>query len=173
MTVQKVIPKDTEKENEKYLIFLDYILDKLKNGRPAGISLRNLASDYKTEMGTVLDRQELKEFIQLYGGIYFDKAEESIDRLKIKDKTTKILLKYGSIRDYLKQQENQSSSLDNLKTSITINNKTTDNNIPVTIPSKKKTIFGVGVWQIIIMVFFGFLTIAAMFYIAYRQGVFE
>lgn len=106
MTVQKVTPKDPKKKNEKYLIFLDYILDKLKNGRPAGISLRNLASDYKTEMGTTIDSQELKEFIQLYGGIYFDKVKKSIDRLKIKDKTIKILLKFGSIREYLIQQGN-------------------------------------------------------------------
>ena len=97
-------------KNEKYLIFLDYALDKLKNGRPAGISLRNLVSDYKTETRRTLDNSEQKEFMQLYNGLYFDKAENSIDRLKIKDETTKILLKYGSIREYLKQQENQSSS---------------------------------------------------------------
>lgn len=106
MTVQKVISKDPKNENEKYLIFLDYILDKLKNGRPAGISLRNLVSDYKTEMGTIIDRQELKTFMQLYNGLYFDRVKSSIDRLKIKDKTIKILLKYGSIREYLKQQGN-------------------------------------------------------------------
>jgi hypothetical protein len=105
MPVEKVIPKDPEKENEKYLIFLDYILDKLKNGRPAGISLRNLASDYKTEMGTTLARNELKEFMQLYNGLYFDKAENSIDRLKIKNEAIRILLKYGSIREYLKQTD--------------------------------------------------------------------
>jgi hypothetical protein len=115
MTVQKVIPKDPEKENEKYLIFLDYILAKLKNGRPAGISLRNLAGDYKAEMGTTLDREELKEFIQLYGGIYFDKADKSIDRLKIKDKTIKILLKFGSIREYLNQQGNN-ENIDQIST---------------------------------------------------------
>jgi hypothetical protein len=34
MTVQKVIQKDPKNENEKYLIFLDYILAKLKNDRP-------------------------------------------------------------------------------------------------------------------------------------------
>lgn len=106
MTVQKVTPKDPKKENEKYLIFLDFILDKLKNGRPAGISLRNLASDYKTEMSTTLDRTELKEFEQLYDGLYFDKVKSSIDRIKIKNKTIRILFKYGSIREYLKQQNN-------------------------------------------------------------------
>src|SRR5690606_32381564 len=88
------------------LIFLDYILDKLKNGRPAGISLRNLASDYKTETGTILDRTELKEFMQLYNGLYFDKANNCIDRIKIKNETIKILLKHGSIREYLNQQGN-------------------------------------------------------------------
>ena len=118
MTVQKVISKDPKKENEKYLIFLDYILDKLKNGRPAGISLRNLASDYKTEMGTIIDRQELKTFMQLYNGLYFDKVKSSIDRLKIKDETTKILLKYGSIREYLNQQKLDTSPTKQYKKSL-------------------------------------------------------
>lgn len=127
MTVQQIIPKVPQKKNEKYLIFLDYILDKLKNGRPAGISLKNLASDYKTEMGTTIDNSEQKEFMQLYNGLYFDKANNSIGRIKIKDETTKILLKYGSIREYLKQQENQSSSKSNAPTqpAITAAAKTT------------------------------------------------
>lgn len=107
MTVQKVIHKDPQKENEKYLIFLDYTLEKLRNGRSSGISLRNLASDYKSEMGTSLDRDELKEFVQLYDSIHFDKVKESIDRLIIKKEAVRILLKYGSIREYLKQQANK------------------------------------------------------------------
>lgn len=104
MTVQKVIPKDPRIENEKYLIFLDFILDKLKDGRPAGISLRNLASDYETAMKTMLDNNELKEFVQLYDRIYFEKVKTSIDRIKIKNEAARILLEYGSIREYLKQQ---------------------------------------------------------------------
>ncbi|HSO88743.1 MAG TPA: hypothetical protein VLQ91_19475 [Draconibacterium sp.] len=106
MIVQKVIPIDPKKENEKYLIFVDYILVKLKNGRPAGISIRNLASDYKTEMGTTFDSQELKEFIQLYDGLYFNKFKSSIDRLNIKNNTVRILSEYGSIGEYLKQHGN-------------------------------------------------------------------
>ena len=104
MTAQKVILKDPKKENEKYLIFLDYTLDKLRNGRPSGISLRNLASDYKSEMGTSLSYDELKEFMRLYDGVHFDKAKESIDRIIIKNKAVRILLKYSSMREYLKQQ---------------------------------------------------------------------
>lgn len=104
MAVQKLIPKDPQKENEKYLIFLDYTLDKLRNGRPSGISLKNLASDYKTEMGTSLDHDELKEFVQLYDGVHFDKVKESIDRLIIKKEADRILLKYNSIREYLNQK---------------------------------------------------------------------
>lgn len=104
MTVQKVIPKDPQKENEKYLIFLDYTLDKLRRGRPSGISLRNIASDYKSEMKTMLNHDELKEFAQLYEDIHFEKVKESIDRLIIKKEAVRILLKYGSIREYLSQQ---------------------------------------------------------------------
>lgn len=107
MTVQKVIPKDPQKESEKYLIFLDYTLDKLRKGRPAGISLRNIASDYKSEMGTLLSYDDQKEFMRLYDGVHFDKAEKSNDRIIIKNKAIRILLKYGSMRDYSKHQANK------------------------------------------------------------------
>lgn len=135
--------------NEKYLNFLDYVLSKLKNGRPSGISLRNLADNYKLETGITLSRDEQKEFIQIYDEKWFTK--ENIDRLKIKQQSIDVLYEYGSIGEYLKQK-NQSSLKNDLR-----NNTNTQNSAPTKQPTKTATTIGGVMLAVIIAVVSGII----------------
>lgn len=108
MAVEIVIETDDKMKREKYILFLDYVLKKLKNGRTAGISLRNLSSDYKTEMGTTIGSSEQKEFLQLYDGKWFNK--EAIDRIKITRFAIDTLAECGNVREYFNKYNNQDLS---------------------------------------------------------------
>ena len=166
MPVQKVIPEDkspNKYEEMDYDVWIDINMKNICNKERGRVEYVNRKNSHPNKYETQKLIDELSKL---------DLADANALTASLTRKGEKVC-KAGGWIEYLKQQGNQSSDLESLETSITINNTTTDNNIPVTIPSKKKTILGVGVWQIIIMVFFGILTLAAMFYIAYRQGVFE
>jgi hypothetical protein len=166
MAVQKVVHEDKSPNKNKemdYDVWIDINIKNICNKGRGRIEYINRENRHPNKYETQKIVDELSKL---------DLADANALTASLTKKGEEVC-KAGGWIEYLKQQENQSSSLDNLETSITINNTIRDNSIPVTIPSKKKTIFGVGVWQIIIMIFFGILTLVAMFYIAYRQEVFE
>jgi hypothetical protein len=126
MGIERVVEKDKEKQSEKYLLLLDYLLVKLKTGRPSGISFNNILKEYRSEMGTTLDGDEQREFWVLHEGKYFEHINNSIDRIKLT----------GKAKEYFNQ-----SSLVNREM---IN----DNNKPHATPPKKITR---GEWWMIIL----------------------
>lgn len=144
---------------EKDLKFLDFILPRLCKVYETGDTLNSLSYDYKKETGIDIPYEEIQPFEDLYNGVYFD-VITNVGLIVITPEYKSIIDNYGSLSEYLDINNNTQYT-------------TTHSEIPTTIPSRKKTILGVGIWQITIMIFFGCLTIAVMLYLAYLQGLFD
>jgi hypothetical protein len=163
MTVQKVISKDAISENNEEMDYNDWIAINMKNICEKG----NIRVKYVSRKNRQPNKNETQKIINELEKLDLADANALSVTLTVKGEN---VCKAGGWIEYLKQQENQSSSLNRLDNNKTIPNTTIAINNPTTTPSRKIT--KGEVWTIV-GVIVAIIGIMITLFIAYMEGLFN